>query len=68
LRWAGLTATIRDMGMRAELRGAALERIAHALADGTLTLPIQTFPIERIADPVQLLREGHVRGKIVITV
>ncbi|GAA1971116.1 NADP-dependent oxidoreductase [Microbacterium deminutum] len=47
----------------------ALDRIARALAEGTLTLPIQaTFPIERIQDAVQLLRGGHVRGKVVVTV
>ena len=47
----------------------ALERIAQALADGRLILPIEaTFPIDRIADAVALQRGGHVRGKVVITV
>ena len=46
----------------------ALERIATALADGRLGLPIQaTFPIEQIRDAVELQRGGHVRGKVVIT-
>ena len=46
----------------------ALERIATALADGRLGLPIQaTFPIEQIRDAVELQRAGHVRGKVVIT-
>jgi len=47
----------------------ALERIAQALADGRLTLPIEaTFPIERISEAVTLQRGGHVRGKVVVTV
>lgn len=46
----------------------ALERIAAALADGALVLPIeQTFPIERIREAVELQRAGHVRGKVVVT-
>lgn len=47
----------------------ALPRIAQALADGDLSLPIEaTFPIQRIADAVALQRGGHVRGKVVVTV
>lgn len=47
----------------------ALERIAAAIADGRVVLPIAaTFPIERIADAVALQRTGHVRGKVVVTV
>ena len=46
----------------------AVERLATALADGRLVLPIQaTFPIEQIRDAVELQRAGHVRGKVVIT-
>ncbi|KAA9111445.1 NADP-dependent oxidoreductase [Microbacterium rhizomatis] len=47
----------------------ALDRIAQAIADGALALPIQaTFPIERVSEAVELQRGGHVRGKIVVTV
>ena len=46
----------------------SLERIAAALAEGRLVLPIEaTFPIEQIRDAVELQRTGHVRGKVVIT-
>ena len=47
----------------------ALVRIAQAIAEGRLTLPIEaTFPVERISDAVALQRRGHVRGKVVVTV
>lgn len=47
----------------------ALERIASAVADGILILPIQaTFPLDRVAEAVALQREGHVRGKVVVTI
>lgn len=46
----------------------ALERITELIADGQLTVPIPaTFPLERIHEAVEVLREGHVHGKIVIT-
>lgn len=51
-----------------DARPGALERIAAALAEGSLVLPIErTFPIERIRDAVELQRAGHVRGKVVVT-
>lgn len=51
-----------------DARPGALERIAAALAEGSLVLPIErTFPIERIRDAVELQRGGHVRGKVVVT-
>ena len=54
-------------GGRAASAGA-LDRIAAALADGTLVLPIeQTFPLERIREAVELQRAGHVRGKVVVS-
>lgn len=47
----------------------ALERIAADIAAGRLRVPIQaTFPLERINDAVALLRTGHVRGKVVVTI
>ncbi|MFT4234857.1 MAG: NADP-dependent oxidoreductase [Microbacterium sp.] len=46
----------------------ALEEIAQQLADGELQLPIQqTFPLDEALDALALLREGHVRGKLVVT-
>ncbi|MDQ0710187.1 NADPH:quinone reductase-like Zn-dependent oxidoreductase [Arthrobacter woluwensis] len=46
----------------------ALERIAAGLADGSLVLPLEaTFPVEQVADAYRLLEEGHVRGKVVVT-
>jgi NADPH:quinone reductase-like Zn-dependent oxidoreductase len=46
----------------------ALARIATAVAEGRIVLPIQdTYPIERIEEAVAVLRAGHVRGKIVVT-
>jgi NADPH:quinone reductase-like Zn-dependent oxidoreductase len=39
------------------------------LADGELQLPVQqTFPLDQALDGLELLRQGHVRGKIVITI
>ncbi|HIY66570.1 MAG TPA: NADP-dependent oxidoreductase [Candidatus Agrococcus pullicola] len=46
----------------------ALERITDLIAAGELRVPIAaTFPLERIHEAMELLREGHVHGKIVIT-
>ncbi|MFE6776352.1 NADP-dependent oxidoreductase [Streptomyces sp. NPDC057702] len=45
---------------------AALSTLADA---GALTVPVaQTFPLERAADAQRLSAEGHVRGKVVVTV
>ena len=47
----------------------SLERIAAALADGSLVLPLEAeFPVDEVADAYRLLEEGHVRGKVVVTV
>jgi len=52
----------------AEATPGALDRIAAAVAAGTLTVPIAaTFPVERIRDAVTRQRDGHVHGKIVVT-
>lgn len=46
----------------------ALERVAAAVADGSIVVPIEaTFPIDRIVEAVELQRAGHVRGKVVVT-
>lgn len=52
----------------ADAAADALAQVAAAIADGRVVLPIQaTYPIEQIDDAVAVLREGHVRGKLVIT-
>ena len=46
----------------------ALDRITGAITAGKLTVPIAaTFPIKQIRDAVRLQRDGHVHGKVVIT-
>lgn len=46
----------------------ALDRIAAAIAAGELVVPIAaTFPLDRIREAVELQRNGHTHGKIVIT-
>lgn len=50
-----------------EASPGAVERIAVAVAGGRFTVPIAaTYPLERIRDAVELQRDGHVHGKIVI--
>jgi NADPH:quinone reductase-like Zn-dependent oxidoreductase len=45
------------------------EHITPLIADGGLRPHVQeTFPLERAADAHELLEEGHVRGKLVLTV
>ncbi|GGF41329.1 NADPH:quinone reductase [Microbacterium sorbitolivorans] len=47
----------------------ALARIADAIAAGSLIVPIQqVFPLEGIDEAIAVLRGGHVRGKVVVTV
>ena len=46
----------------------ALDRIAAAIVAGELVVPIAaTFPLDRIREAVELQRNGHTHGKIVIT-
>jgi NADPH:quinone reductase-like Zn-dependent oxidoreductase len=43
--------------------------IAASLAAGDFQLPIQeSFPIEKTLEALDLLRAGHVRGKLVVTI
>lgn len=52
-----------------DAEAGASERIAAAIADGAFVLPIEaTFPFEALVDAVALLRAGHVRGKVVVTI
>jgi NADPH:quinone reductase-like Zn-dependent oxidoreductase len=47
----------------------ALEEVARLYDAGNLTIPIgRTFPLKALAQAHQLSQEGHVRGKIAITV
>ncbi|MGW9111908.1 NADP-dependent oxidoreductase [Microbacterium sp. NPDC055683] len=47
----------------------ALRRIAIGVAAGELVVPIQRrYPLEQIDEAVAALREGHVRGKLVVTI
>jgi NADPH:quinone reductase-like Zn-dependent oxidoreductase len=46
----------------------ALDRVAAAIAAGTLTVPIAaSFPMERVREAVALQAGRHVHGKVVIT-
>ncbi|MFS4094966.1 NADP-dependent oxidoreductase [Streptomyces sp. AF1A] len=46
-----------------------LTRLTELAEQGALRVPVQeTFPLERTADAQRLNREGHTRGKIVVTV
>ena len=57
---------VRATGGRDATPGA-LEHIAAAIAAGEFTVPIAaTFPIEQTRAAVELQRDGHVHGKVVI--
>jgi len=46
-----------------------LHTLADHLADGTLRAPVdRTFPLADVGAAIRYLREGHVRGKVVVTV
>jgi len=49
--------------------GPMLGRLLQLVADGRLTVEIaQTFPLESTGKALAANREGHVRGKVVVTV
>jgi len=51
----------------AEASPGALERIAAMVASGRINVPIAaTYPFEQIRDAVDLQRDGHVHGKVVV--
>ena len=53
----------------AQFNKADMETLRDLLADGKLTSVIDSmYPLERIADALRHMGEGHPRGKIVITV
>jgi NADPH:quinone reductase-like Zn-dependent oxidoreductase len=52
----------------ADAEPGALARIARAVADGELTVPVAAvFPVERIREAVALQAGRHVHGKVVVT-
>jgi NADPH:quinone reductase-like Zn-dependent oxidoreductase len=58
---------VRATGGRDATPGA-LDRITDAITAGTLTVPIAaTFPVEQVRDAVKMQQDGHVHGKVVIT-
>jgi len=47
---------------------AMLTRLLQLVADGSLKVEIaQTFPLERAGDALAAVKDGHTRGKVVIT-
>jgi NADPH:quinone reductase-like Zn-dependent oxidoreductase len=59
----------RFAGIAVDPDGAALERLAQLVDDGTLRVHVEeTFPFERVADAHRLAEGGHVTGKVVLTV
>jgi NADPH:quinone reductase-like Zn-dependent oxidoreductase len=49
--------------------GPMLARLLQLVADGRLKVEIaRTFPLERTGDALAANQEGHVRGKVVVTV
>jgi NADPH:quinone reductase-like Zn-dependent oxidoreductase len=56
-------------GADAVQRWDALDHAATLVEQGTLTLPVQqTFPLEQVAEAQRLSQDGHVSGKLVLTV
>ncbi len=51
----------------AQAPDTASAEIAAGLADGSIQLEIQEFPLEKLTDAIELVRGGHVRGKVVVT-
>ncbi|HEY0117938.1 MAG TPA: NADP-dependent oxidoreductase [Cellulomonas sp.] len=46
----------------------ASARIAELVASGQLTVPIAaTYPVDRVREAVEVQRDGHVHGKLVVT-
>jgi NADPH:quinone reductase-like Zn-dependent oxidoreductase len=64
---SGPAGTIATGG--ADAGAGSVDRIAASLAAGDFQLPIQeSFPIEKTLEALDLLRAGHVRGKLVVTI
>lgn len=54
---------------RAQSNPAELAEVARLVAEGEIALPLeQTFPLEHFAAAYERLEQGHLRGKIVITI
>ncbi len=77
LRSGGRVASVIEADTVKELRGtyvfvhpdaAMLTRLLQLVADGSLKVEIaQTFPLERAGDALAAVKDGHTRGKVVIT-
>ncbi len=51
-----------------EATPGALERVTDAIVAGTFTVPIAArYPIEQVRDAITLQKDGHVHGKVVVT-
>ena len=58
----------RDEYMRPGTTAEDLAKLAQLVDDGALRVDIAaTYPLERLADAFAQSREGHTRGKIVVT-
>jgi NADPH:quinone reductase-like Zn-dependent oxidoreductase len=64
---------VGQYGVKAEGNGAGasasvLAELAGLIVDGKLEVPIAaTFPLSQVQDAYRLLEQGHIRGKIVLT-
>lgn len=74
-RITAISASPDDLPAGVQRRGGvdadpgALERISELVAAGDLRVEIeQTYPLEETAAAVDRLREGHVRGKLVVVI
>ena len=68
-RVRALRGSQRAMFFVAQFNKADIETLRDLMADGKLMTAIDsTYPLERIADALQHMAEGHPRGKIVVTV
>jgi len=77
LRSGGRVASVIEADTVKELGGtyvfvhpdaAMLTRLLQLVADGSLKVEIaQTFPLERAGDALAAVKDGHTRGKVVIT-
>ncbi len=60
---------MRFSGIAVDQDPVALRRLAELVEQGSLRGHVQeTFPFERVADAHRLLDDGHLQGKLVLTV
>ena len=58
---------VKAQGSDAASRPAVLAELAALVAAGRLEVPVQAFPLDRIAEAYELLERRHTLGKIVVT-